>query len=146
MTTWNVSLRVHSRIHSGAKYKCTQCDFLTTWAASLRKHSLIHSDGEIKYEPAWPTFSLKNQKEKQSTDTPRRNKCAQSKQDIEEDRNVKEHILCKICDLTFLTVVNLKKHKKMHNVTEQQYSCNLCAFSSGKEVNLEAHLLVRHAL
>ena len=50
----------------------------------------ITSDGEIKYEPAWPTFSLKNQKEKQSTDTPRRNKCAQSKQDIEEDRNVKE--------------------------------------------------------
>ena len=146
LTTWDASLKKHSHINSGEKYMCKKCGFMTTWNVSLRVHSRIHSDEEIRIETMWPTVSLKNQKEKKSTDAPRRNKCAQSKQDNEQERNIKEHFLCNICDLTFLTVVNLKKHKKMHNVTEQQYSCKLCAFSAGKAVNLEAHLLVRHAL
>ena len=116
VTTRPGNLKQHISKLGEKKYKCQECDYSTNWLSHLKSHKHIHN-------------------------------LAKSKQDDDQElKNTKEVFLCKICDLTFLTNMNLKKHNMKHSTNDQHYSCHLCTFSAEQSVNLEAHLLVRHAL
>ena len=142
-TNWSSDLKNHSRHHTGEKYKCEKCNYSTASPSNMIKHKNVHNGKQFhckKYDFStnWRP-SLKRQKHI--------HKLAKSKQDDDQElKNTKEIFLCKICDLTFLTNMNLKNHNMKHSTNDQHYSCHLCTFSAEQSVNLEAHLLVRHAL
>ena len=187
-------MKNHSRIHTGEKFKCEKCDYSTPWNFNLKKHNHVHVSEKLKCEKCdYSTASPYNMITHKNVHNGKRFHCkkcgfstnwrpslkrhkhihnlAKSKQgDDQELKITKEVFICKICDLTFLTNMNLKKHNMKHSVTDQQqysdnqqysddqqysdhnsdyqqqYSCHLCTFSAEQSVNLEAHLLVRHAL
>ena len=142
-TNWPSDLKNHSRHHTGENFKCEKCDYSTNWPRHFKDHNRIHTGEKYKcqecdYSTNWLSH-LKSHKHIHNL--------AKSKQDDDQElKNTKEVFLCKICDLTFLTNMNLKKHNMKHSTNDQHYSCHLCTFSAEQSVNLEAHLLVRHAL
>ena len=136
-TNWPHDLRNHNRKHSGEKYKCGKCDYSTCYFSHLKEHRRRHTGEQLKcekcdYSAAWSSSLKKHMRHNH-------NHNAQAKEGKEQrlqPQKGKETV----------TNTDLKKHNMKHGVADQKYCCHLCTFSADQSVNLEAHLLVRHAL
>ncbi|XP_059615157.1 zinc finger protein 800 isoform X2 [Phlebotomus argentipes] len=53
---------------------------------------------------------------------------------------------CDICNKTFVTKSNLKRHNVMFHYFKNRFLCKLCDFGANKKLELIAHLGVRHSI
>uniref|UniRef100_A0A1L8DCH8 C2H2-type domain-containing protein n=1 Tax=Nyssomyia neivai TaxID=330878 RepID=A0A1L8DCH8_9DIPT len=70
-----------------------------------------------------------------------------SKDKKQEEKKQEENLPeCDICNKTFVTKSNLKRHNVMFHYFKNRFLCTLCDFGANKKLELISHLGVKHSI
>jgi len=108
----NTLLKVHVRIHTGAKlYSCKHCSSSFTWFSQLKVH-LLKSHNEV----TWLTCNICQKRFSRS---------GHLNQHLRRHESVKPYF-CSLCLWRFYTPAELKDHQLVHT-DFKQFCCGLCS-------------------
>lgn len=68
---------------------------------------------------------------------------------MSRSNHVQEHMVqhnCDICDRSFVSFCNYKKHLKMHEEGRLKFKCLLCRQAFGRQLFLDTHLAKDHQM
>lgn len=68
---------------------------------------------------------------------------------VSRSNHVQEHMVkhkCDICDRSFVSFCNYKKHLKMHAEGRLKFKCMICRQAFGRQLFLDNHLTSEHQM
>jgi len=159
-------LKIHKATECKGKLKCTECDYSTEKRKQLAIHMRRKHQGETNPKPGeklqckdcdYITGRAKNmRRHRAARHEGIRFNCDQCdysalwKSNLDEHKSTKHlgiRYKCEQCDYTATLRRNLRNHVKMkHGVSETEYTCNFCPFSTKTCVeDIKCHIAENHA-
>ena len=117
------NLERHMRVHDGKRpYDCKKCYKSFKYPSNLKDHMISRHSGDKQFS------------------------CEKCLKLFRRKSSLKEHLRWRRCSKEGNEKPRTTGSEEAKKKVVPQYKCDLCNFTMDRQVNLEAHMLVRHSI